>query len=273
MISPFALPFMAHALVEMLLLAVLAGAVSTFVFLRRLGFVADAMTHTVFPGVVAGYLAAGTAGIFPGALIAGLVTAVLLTVLTAVHRISDDTALAVLLASMFSVGVVLVSRRSSYTSDLTAFLFGRLLTVSVAEIAQTAAVTAVVLAVLGALGKELRLRAFDPTGAAAMGYRIGRLDLALNVVIALVVVAAAQPVGTLLVIALLVVPAATGRLLSARVLPMALIGAGATALAGYLGLVLSYQASVVYGIRLASGATVVLVLVALYLGALVLGRG
>lgn len=272
MISSFELPFMARALAEMLLLAVLAGAVSTFVFLRRLGFVADTMTHTVFPGVVAGYLAAGTRGVFPGALIAGLLTAVLLTVLTTVQLINDDTALAVLLVSMFSIGVVLVSRRSSYTSDLTAFLFGRLLTVSAAELVQTAVVTAVVVAVLGVLAKELRLRAFDPAGAAAMGYRIRLLDLVLNLVIALVVVAAAQSVGTLLVIALLVVPAAIGRLLSARVLPMAVIGTVATALAGYLGLVLSYQASVNYGIRLAGGATVVLVLVAFYALALAYDR-
>lgn len=166
------------------------------------------MTHTVFPGVVIGYLAGGVGGVFPGALVAGAVTAVLLTLATRSRRVSDDTALAVLLAAMFAVGVVLVSRRTSYTADLTALLFGRLLTVSTVQIGQTAAVTGLVLAVLAAFAKELQLRAFDPEGTAALGYRVAVLDLILNTTIALVVVAAAQSVGTVLVIALLVVPAA-----------------------------------------------------------------
>ncbi len=268
LVDPFTAPFMARALAELLLLAVLAGVVSAFVLIRRLGFVADTMTHTVFPGVVIGFLAGGPGGVFPGALVAAALTAGLLTLLTRSRRVTDDTALAVLLAAMFAVGVVLVSRRSSYTADLTAFLFGRLLAVTPAQLVQTAVVAAVVLATLGLLAKELRLRAFDPQTAAAMGYRIGLLDLVLNMGIALVVVAAAQSVGTILVIALLVVPAATGRLLSERLAVIAAAGVLAAAAAGYLGLAVSYHASVTHGLRLAGGATVVLTLVALYLLAL-----
>ncbi|GAA1538948.1 metal ABC transporter permease [Dactylosporangium maewongense] len=268
LVEPFTTPFMGRALAELLLLALLAGVVSTFVLVRRLGFVADTMTHTVFPGVVVGFLAGGAGGVFPGALVAAAVTAVLLTLLTRSRRVTDDTALAVLLAAMFAVGVILVSRRSSYSADLTAFLFGRLLAVTPTQLAQTAAVTGVVLLTLGLLAKELRLRAFDPQTAAAMGYRVWLLDLLLNLSVALVVVAAAQSVGTILVVALLVVPAATGRLLSVRLAVIAAAGVVAAAAAGYAGLVVSYHASVTYGLRLASGATVVLALVALYLLAL-----
>ncbi|MEV4510390.1 metal ABC transporter permease [Dactylosporangium sp. NPDC049525] len=268
LIDPFTAPFMGRALAELLLLAVLAGAVSTFVLIRRLGFVADTMTHTVFPGVVIGYVAGGTGGVFPGALVAAAVTAVLLTLLTRSRRVTDDTAMAVLLAAMFAVGVVLVSRRTSYRADLTAFLFGRLLAVTPAQLAQTAAVAVLVLAVLGLLAKELRLRAFDPQTAAAMGYRVWLLDLLLNLCVALVVVAAAQSVGTVLVIALLVVPAATGRLVSDRLAVICAVGVLAAAVAGYVGLAVSYRASVTHGLRLAGGATVVLTLVALYLLAL-----
>jgi manganese/iron transport system permease protein len=268
LVEPFTTPFMGRALGELLLLALLAGVVSAFVLIRRLGFVADTMTHTVFPGVVIGFLAAGPGGVFPGALVAAAVTATLLTLLTRSRRVTDDTALAVLLAAMFAVGVVLVSRRSSYSADLTAFLFGRLLAVTATQLAQTAAVAAVVLLTLALLAKELRLRAFDPQTAAAMGYRVWLLDLVLNLSVALVVVAAAQSVGTILVIALLVVPAATGRLLSDRMAVIAAVGVVAAAAAGYTGLVVSYEASVTYGLRLASGATVVLALVALYLLAL-----
>ncbi|GAA3212183.1 metal ABC transporter permease [Dactylosporangium siamense] len=268
LVEPFTTPFMGRALVELLLLAALAGVVSTFVLIRRLGFVADTMTHTVFPGVVIGFLAGGTGGVFPGALVAAAVTAALLTLLTRSRRVTDDTALAVLLAAMFAVGVILVSRRSSYSADLTAFLFGRLLAVTATQLVQTAVVGAVVLLTLALLAKELRLRAFDPQSAAATGYRVWLLDLLLNMSVALVVVAAAQSVGTILVVALLVVPAATGRLLSDRLAVIAAVGVVAAAAAGYTGLVVSYQASVTYGTRLASGATVVLALVGLYLLAL-----
>lgn len=265
LVAPFELPFMVRALVEAVLLGVLGGVVGVFVLVRRLAFVSDALTHTVFPGVVIGYLLAGDGGIFAGALVAGAATAVGLTLLTRGRRVSEDAAVAVLLTSLFSIGVVLVSRRSSYTSDLTAFLFGRLLTVSTAEIVQTAVVSAVVFGVLVVLGKELLLRAFDADGARAMGYRTGLLDLVLNVLVALVVVAAVRAVGTVLVIALLIVPAATARLVTYRVGAIAGIAAVVGAVGGWLGLLASWHASIDAGIRLGSGATVVLAVVAVYL--------
>lgn len=196
LVAPFQLPYMSQALVEMLLLGALAGTVGVFVLVRRLAFVSDALTHTVFPGVVIGYLLAGDTGIFVGALVAGAATAVGLTLLTRGRKLTEDSAIAVLLTSMFSVGVVLVSGRSSYTSDLTAFLFGRLLTVSVAQIAQTAVVAALVFATLAVTGKQLVFRAFDPDGARAQGFNVTALDLVLNVLVALVVVAAVRAVGS-----------------------------------------------------------------------------
>jgi manganese/iron transport system permease protein len=264
LVEPFALPFMQRALVEALLLGALGGVVSVFVLLRRLAFVSDALTHTVFPGVVLGYLVAQTRGIVWGALLFAVLSAVLLTVLSTNRRVTEDATLAILLTGLFSVGVVLVSRRSSYTADLTTFLFGRILFVDHQEIVETAAVAAVVVLALALLGKEFLLRAFDPDGAAASGYRIPLLDLALNVLVALVVVAAVKAVGTVLVIALLIVPAAAARLLADRlavIIPLAVVAGG---VAGWLGLAASYEASVYHGLRLASGATVVLALVALY---------
>ncbi|WP_169951499.1 metal ABC transporter permease [Microbispora sp. H11081] len=262
--EPFHLPFMARALVELVILGVLAGTVGVLVLLRRLAFVSDTLTHTVFPGVVIGHLMAGDDGIFWGALAAGVVTAVLLTLLTHRRRVSEDAALAMLLTTLFAVGVVLVSRQTGFTSDLTAFLFGRVLTVSEEQLVQTAVVTVVVVALLAVLRRPLLLRAFDPEGARAAGVRVGLLDLVVNIAVALVVVAAVRAVGTILVIALLIVPAAAARNLSDRlavIVPLAcLVGAAG----GWLGLVVSYQASVEYDLRLASGATVVLALVALY---------
>ena len=261
LIEPFRLPYMQRALAEVLLLGALAGVVGVFVVLRRLAFVADALTHTIFPGVVIAHLL--DRSLLLGALAFGVLTAVLLTGITSgSRRVGADAALAILLTSFFSLGVVLVSRTRTYTADLTVFLFGRVLAVDRADLLQTLALAALVGGVLWALRKELVLRAFDPDGAAAMGYRTAALDLVLNLLIALVVVAAVKAVGTVLVVALIIVPAAAGRLLADRVATTAVLAAAFGALGGWLGLAASYEVSVDHGIRLAAGATIVVVLVA-----------
>src|SRR3954451_12000757 len=214
LVHPFDLPFMQRALAEVLLLGVLGGVAGVYVVLRRVALVGDALTHTVFPGVVVAALLGRSLAV--GALVAGVLTAVLFTLLSARGRVREDAVLAILLTSFFSVGVVLVSRRQTYTSDLTAYLFGRVLFVDVAQLVETVVVTVVVVGLLAALHKELILRAFDPAAAAAAGYRLVWLDLVLNVLLVLVVVAAVRAVGTVLVLALLVVPAAAARLLTDR---------------------------------------------------------
>jgi manganese/iron transport system permease protein len=267
-VEPFTFPFMARALAELLVLGALAGTVGVLILLRRLAFMTDALTHTVFPGVVVGYLLTGEGGIFWGALAAGMLTAVLLTLLTRHRSVTEDTALAVLLTTFFAIGVVLVSRESGYTTDLTAFLFGRILTVTGAQLTQTFVVTALVIAALVLLRRPLMSRTFDPRGAEAAGYRIGLLDLATNAIVALVVVASVRAVGTVLVIALLIVPAAAARAVSDRLAVIVPVAAALGALGGWAGLAISYDASLHHGLRLASGGTVVLVLIALYLAAL-----
>jgi manganese/iron transport system permease protein len=263
LVEPFRLPYMQRALVEVLLLGALAGVVGVFVVLRRLAFVSDALTHTIFPGVVIAHLL--DRSLLLGALAFGVLTAVLLTGITAgSRRVGADAALAILLTSFFSLGVLLVSRTRTYTADLTVFLFGRVLAVDRADLLQTLALAAVVAATLWALRKELVLRAFDPDGAAAMGYRTGALDLVLNLLIALVVVAAVKAVGTVLVVALIIVPAAAARLLADRVATTAVLAGALGALGGWLGLAASYEVSVDHGVRLAAGATNVVVLVALF---------
>ncbi|GIF17088.1 metal ABC transporter permease [Actinoplanes teichomyceticus] len=265
MIEPFTVPFMGRALAEIALLAVICGPVSVFVFARGLSFVSDALTHTVFPGVVVGFVAGGMTGLVAGALVAGVLTAVVLTVLTRGARLTDDAATAVVLTVMFSIGVVLVSRRSSYTADLTSFLFGRLLTVTPRQLAETAVLVVVILVALAIGARALLFRAFDPAGAAAAGFRTGWLDLWLNVLLALVVVAAVRAVGTILVVALLIVPAAAARMVTDRLAVMAVLGTVLVVAAGYAGLLLSWTASVRHGVALTSASSVVLLLVLAYL--------
>lgn len=258
LIDPFREPFMQRALIEVLLLSVLAGVVSVHVLLRRLAFVGDALTHTIFPGVAIAFVAGQS--VVVGALAAGMLSAVLLTLATRIPKVDTDAALGVLLGAFFSVGVIIVSTTRTYTTDLSALLFGRILTVDRQEIIETFVITIVVLAVLAVLHKELVFRAFDPTGSEALGYRALVLDLVLNAVMALVVVAAVRAVGTVLVIALIVVPAAAARLATQRVATMMVLSVAVAAVSSYVGLAASYESSVNHGARVGSGATIVIVL-------------
>ncbi|MCL9760768.1 metal ABC transporter permease [Frankia sp. AiPa1] len=272
LISPFGAPYMARALVEALLLGALCGAVGVYVLVRRLAFLTDAITHTVFPGVVIGFVVSGKSGIVPGALVCAVLAVGLFTLVAATERIHDDATLAVLLTAFFAVGVVLVSRQRSYTADLTAFLFGHVLTTRRDDILVTAAVAVLAVLVLLAFGRPLLAGAFDREWTRASGYRITLLDLVGNMLIALVVVAAVQAVGTVLVIAMLVVPAATARLLFDRLAVIVAVATGLGMLGAWLGLATSYAASIDHGVRLAAGATIVLVLVAGY-ALVLLGHG
>lgn len=261
-VGPFESAYMQRALVEAVLLGAFGGVVGVYVVLRHLAFISDALTHTVFPGVAVAFLL--DASLYLGAFVAGALSAVLLTVLTRNRRVNDDAALAVLLTAFFSAGVVIVSRSESFTSDLTALLFGRILAVSTTDIIQTAITMVVVLAVLAALHKELVLRAFAPESARAMGYRTDVLDLVLNLLITLFVVAAVKAVGTVLVIALVITPAATAQLWGRSIRSMIAISVGIGVVAGWVGLVISYRASVDHDLRLASGATIVVVITVMF---------
>lgn len=260
--DPFSQPYLQRALIEAVLLGVLAGVVGVHVVLRKLAFLADTFTHTVFPGLAVAF--ALEASLFVGALIAGVLSAVAFTVLDRNRRITSDAALAVVLTCFFAVGVVVISRTERYTADLTGLLFGRILFVDRGQITETAVVLVVVALVLLAIHKELVLRAFDPDGAAALGYRVGAIDLVTNLLVVLVVVASARAVGTLLTVALIIVPAATAQLVGRSVGAMYVIAAAVGALGGWLGLVASYEASIHHDLRLASGATIVLALTGLF---------
>jgi manganese/iron transport system permease protein len=260
LLDPFEAPFMARALVEVLLLGLVGGVVGVHVLLRRLAFLSEALQHTVFPGIAVAFVTGQS--LLIGALVAALVTIVLLGVLARRPRVDPDAALAVLIAGAFALGVVLVSHRRGFQHDLTSLLFGRILAVDTRQLIETAIVTVVCVTVVAALHKELVLLAFDPGGASALGYRTGWLDLALNVVVALVVVAAVRALGTVLVVAFLVTPAAGARLVCRSVMSMMAVAVAVALACGWVGLALSYEASVHHGVRLASGATVVLTLTA-----------
>jgi manganese/iron transport system permease protein len=260
--EPFEPAYMQRALIAMLLLSLLAGVVGVVVQLRRLAFMTDAMTHTIFPGVAIAFFMGDS--LFVGALIAAAASAVILTLLARHPRIDEDALVAFVLATFFSIGVIVVSRNRTFTADLNQLLFGRVLTISTRDVVEIAIVCVVALSALYALRKEIWLRSFDPEGAAAMGYPTLALDMALNLLIALVVVAAVRAVGTALVVAMLTTPAATARIVSSRISTMMVLSCVIGVAGGWLGLVISYDASIHHDVRLAAGATTVVVLTVVF---------
>ncbi|MFC5930574.1 metal ABC transporter permease [Cryobacterium melibiosiphilum] len=268
LIDAFALPFMSRALVVLVVLSLVAGLVGVLVNLRGLEFISDGLTHAVFPGIAIGFVWGGRDGLFLGAMIAALLAAVVLTLIVR-RAVTTDAAIAIVFTAMFSVGVIVVSRETNYVGQLEQLLFGRLLTVSPTEVVQTIVICGVALLLVGLTLKEQVFRAFDRSYSAAAGFRPLMLDIVLNVAIALVVVAASNAVGNLLVLAVLIVPGAFARLVTQRVWWLFPLAAGFAGLAAWFGLALGYEASVNNGIDLPSGATVVLVLVAGYAIALV----
>src|SRR3954447_14753069 len=258
LVDPFHTAFMQRALIEAVVLGVLGGVVGVHVLLRRLAFLTEVVQHTIFPGIAIAF-AAGQS-LLVGALLSGLVSVVLFTMAVRRPQLDPDAVQAVLIATFLALGVVVVSRGTSFQSDLTALLFGRILTVSEREVVETAVIAVAVIVVLVLLHKELVMRAFDPTGSAALGYSPFLLDLVVNLAVMLTIVAAVRAVGTVLVVAFIVTPAAAARLVCHRVGPMMIVAAAFAALCGWFGLVVSYDGSLHHGWRLASGATIVLTL-------------
>jgi manganese/iron transport system permease protein len=262
LLEPFRQPYLRRALVQVALLGVLGGVVGVHIVLRRLAFLTEAVQHAAFPGIAIAF-ATGTS-LFGGA-VAGAAAAVALTlVLAARPRVDEDAAMAVIIATFVALGVLVVSSRSGFQADLTAQLFGRLAFVTTGQVVQTAVVCAACAVGLGAAHKELVLVAFDRSGAEALGYAVRRIDALLYGAVALAVVGAVQVVGAVLVLAFLVTPAATARLLTDRIGPMMGVAALVGAVGGWLGLAVATEASLRHDVRLASGATVVLVLTALF---------
>lgn len=259
--EPLDYPFMQRALLEVLIVGTLCGIVGTFVVLRGLAFIGDALAHAVFPGVVLAYLAG--ASITLGALGFGVVTALAIGVLSRSRRVSEDTAIGVVFAALFALGIALISRNAGFNRDLGSLLFGSILGISREDVLVSAAIFVVVLVVLFATLKELAMVAFDATLARALGYPVFWLDLLLLLLVTATIVSGLQSVGNILVLALIVTPAATARLLTDRLGRMMAISGALGAASGVAGLYVSYHAG------FSAGATIVLVATALFLVALV----
>lgn len=238
--DPLGLEIFRRALIEAVVMGATCGAIGAYVVLRRLAFIGDALAHAVFPGVVLAYVTG--LPIFAGAMVAGTITSVAIAVVSRGQRIREDTAIGIVFAGAFALGIVLISTQTGYQRDLSAFLVGDLLGVTWRDIAISALAGGAVIALLVALRKELLLVSFDRTFAQALGYPVFLIELLLLLLLTATIVVSLQAVGIILVLAMLVTPAATARLLVDRFTPMMLLGAALGAAYGVVGWYVSYHA-------------------------------
>jgi len=255
--APLDHAFMQHAFIAIVLVGVMCGATGVFVILRGLAFMGDALSHAVFPGVVIAYLVGGN--VVLGALIAGTVVSLAIGLISQNQKLSGDTAIGVLFAGAFALGIALISAQRTYTRDLASFLLGSILGVSKSDLYVTGVVAAIVVGAIAMFRRELTIIAFDQTFASASGINVWLMDQIFLVLLSLAIVISLQTVGNILVLAMLVTPAATARLLTDRLRWMVALSSAIGALSGVAGLYLSYHWNI------ASGASVVLVATAAFL--------
>ena len=248
--------FMLRALVAGVLVAVACAVIGTFVVLRGLAFIGDALAHGVLPGIAAAILL-GLPGML-GAAVGAVVMIGGVTLVTSRSRLSSDTAIGLLFVAMLALGVVIVSASAAFQGDLLAILFGQILGTSTEQLVVMTVATAAVVVVAIAAARPFLLLSFDPEQADVAGFPSRRYHTLMMLLVALTVVVAFQTVGTLLVFGMLLAPAATGALLANRTSSMMAIGIVVGSVSTYVGLLASYWYDV------AASATIVLVAVAIF---------
>jgi len=261
LVGPLSYPFMMRGLLAVVMVGIVCATVGTYVVLRGMAFFGDALAHAILPGVAVGYLISGGARgpLFWWGLLTAILTAVGIGAVGKGARIKEDTAIGIIFAGMFALGIALISTVRSYAVDLAHFLFGDVLGVSQGDLWLTAIFGGLVLLTIMALYKEFLVLSFDPILAATLRLPDTLLHYLLLVLIAVTIVVSLQTVGVALMVAMMVTPATTAYLLTRRMLPMMVLAACIGASAGVVGLYISYYVSV------ASGAAIVLVCTALFL--------
>lgn len=257
LLDPLQYAFITRALLAAVIVGVVCSVLGTYVVLRGMAFFGDALAHTILPGVVAAFLLGWPLAV--GALIFGVLTALGIGVLTERGDLKEDTAIGVVFAGFFALGVAMLSVSGNYTVDLAHFLFGNLLGVTRADLWTTAVLGAIVLITIFLFYKELLVVSFDPILAVTLRLPTTFLRYLLLILIAVTIVVSLQVVGIALMLAMFVTPAAAASLLTRRLPTMMAVAAVMGAFSGVAGVYASYYLNV------ASGPAVVLVATTIFL--------
>ncbi len=259
--EPLGYAFIQRGMLALILVGGISAVVGCFVVVRGMSFFGDALSHAILPGVALSYTASGgyvASNLFLGGLGAGIVSALVIAWLTRNQELKEDSAIAIVFVTMFALGIAIVSTQSSYSADLTHILFGSILGISQSDLLMVAAMGAAVLLVILLLYKELLIVSFDLTLAHSLRFPVERLRILLLLLIAVTIVASLQAVGIALMLALLITPAATARLLVKRLHHMIVIASLIGIVSGVVGFYASYY------LDIPSGACIVLTLSAIF---------
>jgi manganese/iron transport system permease protein len=265
LLEPLQYGLIQRALLAATMVGIVCAVLGTYIVLRGMAFLGDALAHTILPGVAVAYLLGLPLAL--GALVMGVLTALGIGFLTDQGIVKEDTAIGIIFAGSFALGVALLSTAGNYSVDLTHFLFGNLLGVSRADLWLTLLLGAGVLLVVALFYKEFLVISFDVTLAQTLRLPARFLRYLLLVLLAVTIVVSLQVVGIALILAMLITPAATASLLTHRLLPLMAYAAVIGASSGVAGVYLSYY------LDIASGPSVVLVATALFVVVLFLAPG
>lgn len=251
------LVFLPKALLVTVACSIVAGVIGCHVVLRGMAFIGDAVAHSVFPGLAVAFWLQGS--IVIGGAVAGIITAVLVAWFSQNRRLREDSVIGIFFVALFALGIVIISRVPGYAGSLQQFLFGSITGISDGDLLTVIGTSLIVLLITVALHKEFVAVNLDRETARAARLPVFALDLALYVLVTLVVVIAVQSVGNILVLALLITPAASARVLTDRLGHMMVIAPVLGALAAVVGIYLSWS------LDLPAGGTIVLVATAVFL--------
>ena len=261
-IKPFEYSFMVRALVVSVCVGVMCPLLGVYVVNRGLGFMGDAMAHSVMPGMVLAFIL----GISPflGAIPTGIAVAFAIGYLGRKFRVSEDTSLGIMFAALFSIGLVMISLSKGISVRVEDILLGQILAVSSIDVVVTLSLAALVLIVIGVLHRQLVFTSFDSLGATVIGLPTRLLDYLLLVSLALVIVVSLQAVGIVLVVAMLITPAAAGALLVRRFTRVMLVSVVVGVFSAVCGLYAAYHLNIPSGPSMTLVATAIFFLALTY---------
>ncbi|MFQ3613450.1 MAG: metal ABC transporter permease [Cyanobacteriota bacterium] len=264
LMDPLSFAFMQRSLLVSVAVGILCAVVGSYLLVQSMALLGDAISHSLLPGLALAYMFG--LNLFVGAFVAGVLSALLIQWIRSASPIKADAAMGIVFSAFFALGIVLITliqRRARI--DLNHFLFGNILGVNAADVLTVVAIALLVLALVALFFKELTFYSFDPLGAKAAGLPTAQLGWGLMVLTSLTLVASMKAVGVLLVLAMLITPAATAYLLVPQLQQVMLLGSLFGVSASLIGMYASYY------LNIASGPAIVLV-ASLWFGLAFLGK-
>lgn len=260
-LEPVKYEFIQRALIASITIGISCGLIGTYIMLRRMSLIGDALAHAVLPGVVISFIIAGKSEItlFIGAVAAGIVTVLLIGFVNRNSRIKEDTSIGIIFTGAFALGILLVSQLKQVHIDLSSYLFGDVLGVSAGDLVLSAVIMLIIVITILLFYKQLLVTSFDPTMAVTIGISTTFIHYMLMTLLSMSIVAGLQSVGVILIIAMLITPPATAYLLSDNLKKILVISTVIGMLSSIIGLYLSYH------FNFASGASIVLVAVSIFM--------